>query len=270
MLPTGAFGGLLRIMRVDLNSDMGEGFGPWPMGDDAALLRVVSSANIACGYHAGDPDTMKRTMALAVENGVGIGAHPGFPDLQGFGRRQMQVPLDTLGNMVRYQVGAAQAMARAAGGEVRHLKLHGALSNMACKDADMARACYVAALDVAPDIIIMGLAATVMEDVCRDIGCRWAGEIFADRAYNPDGTLVDRRLPGAMIHDASEAAARMVEMVRSQAILTDGATLPARIDTICVHGDSAEAVALAQAVRDGLTDAGISVAPFDGRPLTAN
>jgi 5-oxoprolinase (ATP-hydrolysing) subunit A len=255
-------------LSIDLNSDMGEGFGPWVMGDDAGLLKIVTSANIACGFHAGDPDTMARTMALAFENGVGIGAHPGFPDLQGFGRRQMQIPLATLANMVRYQVGAAIAMARSVGGEVRHLKLHGALSNMASVDADMARACYKAALDVAPDIIIMGLAATKMEQVARDLGCRWAGEIFADRAYNADGTLVDRRLPGAMIHDPEEAAANMVEMVRAGAILTgDGKRLQTRIDTICVHGDSAAAVALSKAVRDALKAAGITLAKFPGETL---
>ena len=253
---------------VDLNSDMGEAFGPWPMGDDAALLSTVTSANIACGFHAGDADTMATTMKLAIDNGVGIGAHPGFPDLQGFGRRRMQVPLPTLANMVRYQVGAAQAMARAQGGEVRHLKLHGALSNMACTDYDMARACYEAALDVAPDIIIMGLAATEMERVARDLSCRWAGEIFADRAYNADGTLVDRRSPGAMIHDGAEAARNMVAMLEAGAILTgSGEKLATRIDTICVHGDSAEAVDMARAVRAGLEDAGISVKAFDGTPL---
>ncbi|NNE89043.1 MAG: LamB/YcsF family protein [Silicimonas sp.] len=255
-------------LSVDLNSDMGEGFGPWKMGDDARLLKTVTSANVACGFHAGDADTMVQTMALAVENDVGIGAHPGFPDLQGFGRRPMQIPHATLANMVRYQVGAAQAMARSIGGQVRHLKLHGALSNMACNDADMARACFEAALEVAPEIIIMGLAATEMEAVARNLRCRWAGEIFADRAYNADGTLVDRRLPGAMIHDPQEAAARMVEMVRAGAILTgDGDRLETRIDTICVHGDSAEAVALAAAVRKGLEDSGIALEVFDGSRL---
>ena len=254
---------------VDLNSDMGEGFGPWTMTDDAGLLKIVTSANIACGFHAGDADTMAKVMAMSHEAGVGIGAHPGFPDLQGFGRRPMDIPLPTLANMVRYQIGAAQAIARAAGGNVRHLKLHGALSNMACKNAEMARACYEAALDVAPDIIIMGLAATVMEDVCRDLGCKWAGEIFADRAYNADGTLVDRRLPGAMIHDADDAARRMVAMVQAGAILTeDGGKLPTRIDTICIHGDSAKAVAFSGKVRQGLQDAGIDIKAFDGTPLT--
>lgn len=255
-------------LTVDLNSDMGEGFGAWKMGDDARLLQIVTSANVACGFHAGDPDTMAATMRLAVENGVGIGAHPGFDDLAGFGRNRMHVPLTTLANQIRYQVGAAQAMARSVGGEVRHLKLHGALSNMACTDADMARACYEAALDVAPDIIIMGLAATRMEDVCRDLGCRWAGEIFADRAYNPDGTLVDRKQPGAMIHNPDEAASNMVRMVTEGAIVTgDGQRLETRIDTICVHGDSEAAVRLSQAVRSGLETAGVVLCPFDGTPL---
>ncbi|QMU59810.1 MAG: 5-oxoprolinase subunit PxpA [Boseongicola sp.] len=256
-------------LTVDLNSDMGEGFGPWPMGDDESLLKIVTSANIACGFHAGDADTMSKTMALAVENNVGIGAHPGFDDLQGFGRRQMEVPHATLANQIRYQVGAAQAMARSVGGEVRHLKLHGALSNMACTDEAMARACYEAALDVAPDIIIMGLAATAMETVARDLKCKWAGEIFADRAYNADGTLVDRRQPGAMIHDPAEAARNMIEMVKAGAIITGtGERLETRIDTICVHGDSAAALTLSKSVREGLESAGVTLHAFTGAPLS--
>ncbi len=248
---------------VDLNSDMGESFGAWRLGADAELLGIVSSANIACGFHAGDWDVMAGTMALAVENGVGIGAHPGFPDLQGFGRRRMTMPLASLANAVRYQIGAAQAMARAAGGGVRHLKLHGALSNMACEDAAMARACYEAALSVDPDIIIMVLAATAMEEAVRDLGCAWAGEIFADRAYNDDATLVDRSQPGAVIHDAAHATRRIVEMVGAGAIITEtGKHIPTRIDTICVHGDNAEAVALARGVRQGLEAAGIGVEQF--------
>ncbi len=248
---------------VDLNADMGESFGPWPMGRDADLLQIISSANIACGFHAGDADVMAKTMALAVENGVGIGAHPGFLDLQGFGRRKMHVPHATLGNWVRYQLGAAQAMAKAAGGHVRHLKLHGALSNMCSVDAAMARACYEAALDVDPDIIIMVLAATVMEEVVQDLGCIYAAEIFADRAYHDDATLVDRSLPGAVIHDAEHAAQRITKMVQAGAIITEsGKHIPSRIDTICVHGDNAEAVALSAAVRTGLETAGITVQQF--------
>jgi UPF0271 protein len=248
---------------VDLNSDMGEGFGPWPMGDDAALLDVVSSANIACGFHAGDADTMAATMRLAVQNNVGIGAHPGFLDLQGFGRRRMQVPHATLGNWVRYQLGAAQAMAKAAGGSVRHLKLHGALSNMACEDVAMARACYAAALEVDPDIILVVLAATALEEAARELGANYANEIFADRAYNDDATLVDRRQEGAVIHDPELAARRMTQMVQKGAIITEsGKEIPTRIDTICVHGDSAEAVALGRAVRAGLEAAGVTIKAF--------
>ena len=247
--------------KVDLNSDMGEGFGPWPMGDDAALLKIVTSANVACGFHAGDPDVMAKVMRLAVENGVGIGAHPGFPDLQGFGRRKMEVPHATLANMVRYQVGAAAAMAGSVGGRLRHLKLHGALANMAAEDEGMARACYEAALGVQPDLVVMVLAATQQEKAAKGLGCAVAHEIFADRAYEDDATLVDRRKPGAVIHDPERAAARMVAMVQAGAIIAEsGKHIPTGIDTICLHGDTAEAVEIARAVRGALEAAGVQLA----------
>lgn len=247
--------------KVDLNSDMGEGFGPWPMGDDAALLKIVTSANVACGFHAGDPDVMARVMRLAVENGVGIGAHPGFPDLQGFGRRKMEVPQGTLANMIRYQVGAAQAMAASVGGRLRHIKLHGALANMAAEDEAMARACYEAALGVQPDLVVMVLAATAQARAATALDCAVAHEIFADRAYEDDATLVDRRKPGAVIHDPERAAERMVEMVKAGAIIAEsGKRIPTRIDTICLHGDTPEAVAIARAVRAALEGAGVEVA----------
>lgn len=253
-------------MHVDLNADMGESFGPWPMGSDADLLQVITSANVACGFHAGDWDVMEQTMALAVANDVGIGAHPGFPDLQGFGRRRMQLGPDSLRNLVRYQLGAAQAMARSVGGQVRHLKLHGALSNMSSEDADMARACYEGALSVDPDIIIMVLTATQQQTAVEALGCRWAGEIFADRAYNDDATLVDRSLPGAVIHDADVAGQRMVDMVKAGAIITEsGAHIPAAVDTICLHGDGATAVQIARTVRTALAEAGVSLQRFEGR-----
>ena len=246
--------------KVDLNADMGEGFGPWAMGDDAALLDIVTSANIACGFHAGDPDVMAKTMRTAVEKGVGIGAHPGFADLKGFGRRPLPLPHAEIANAVAYQLGAAQAMARRAGGHVRHLKLHGALSNMASVDAALARACYTAALDVDPDIVIMVLAATAMEDVVRDLGCNWAGEIFADRAYEDDATLVNRSKPGAVLHDADAAAARILAMLDAGAIIAEsGKHIPCRIDTICLHGDTPDAVAMARGIRKKLTDAGVTL-----------
>ena len=247
--------------KVDLNSDMGEGFGPWTMGDDAALLDIVTSANIACGFHAGDPDVMAKTMRTAVEKGVGIGAHPGFADLKGFGRRPLPLPHAEIANAVAYQLGAAQAMARRAGGHVRHLKLHGALSNIASVDAALARACYTAALDVDPDVVIMVLAATVMEDVVRDLGCNWAGEIFADRAYEDDATLVNRSKPGAVLHDADAAATRILAMLDAGAIIAEsGKHIPCRIDTICLHGDTPDAVAMARGIRKKLTEAGITLA----------
>ena len=250
---------------VDLNADMGEGFGPWPMGADDALLEVVSSANIACGFHAGDADVMARVMAQAVARDVGIGAHPGFADLQGFGRRRMDLNPSELGNLVRYQIGAAQAMARAAGGSVRHLKLHGALANMASEDVDMARACYEAALSVAPEIIIMVLAGTAQQQAAADLGCKMACEIFADRAYNDDCTLVDRRKAGAVIHDPERAAARILEMLRAGAIISEsGKHIPTRIDTICLHGDTPEAVQIAGGLRRSLEGAGVAIRAFEG------
>lgn len=253
---------------VDLNADMGESFGPWVMGNDTALLDIVTSANIACGLHAGDPDVMAQTMAAAHARGVGIGAHPGFADLQGFGRRRVMMPGDSLAHLVQYQIGAAQAMARAAGAQVRHLKLHGALANMASEDLDMALGCYRAALGVAPDLIIMVLAGTAQEEAVRQLNCRAACEIFADRAYNDDCTLVDRRLPGAVIHDPEEAAERVVNMVRNRAILTaSGASIPARIDTICLHGDSPVAVQIATQTRRALESAGVALSPFAGARL---
>ncbi len=256
------------MTRVDLNADMGESFGPWVMGDDLSLLDIVTSANIACGFHAGDPDVMARTMSAAHARGVGIGAHPGFADLQGFGRQRMKLAPDSLANLVRYQVGAALAMARSVGGTMRHVKLHGAMANMAAEDKAMALTCYLAALSVAPDAIIMVLAGTAQQAAVEELGCRAACEIFADRAYNDDATLVDRSLPGAVIHDAARAAQRMVEMVQARAIITEsGKRIPTRIDTICLHGDTPEAVEIARATRGALEAAGISVATFEGAQL---
>ncbi|PWJ18345.1 LamB/YcsF family protein [Jannaschia seohaensis] len=254
------------MTTVDLNADMGESFGDWVMGDDATLLEIVTSANVACGAHAGDPDVMARTMAQARDKGVGIGAHPGFADLQGFGRRRMEIKGESLANLVITQFGAARGMAAALGTEVRHFKLHGALSNMTCEDEGMARTCYEAALRVDPDVILLVLAGTVQEKVAREIGARWAGEIFADRAYEDDATLVRRGTPGAMVHDAEEAAARMVRFVQDGAIhARSGKVIPAACDSICLHGDGPEAVAIARSVRAALEEAGVSLKPMEGR-----
>ncbi|PZX15712.1 LamB/YcsF family protein [Celeribacter halophilus] len=249
------------MLKTDLNSDIGEGYGDWSKGDDAALMEVITSANIACGFHAGDPDVMAETMRLAVANGVGIGAHPGFADLKGFGRRRLALSHEEIANMVTYQLGAAQAMARAAGGEVRHLKLHGALANMASEDAGLARVCYEAALKVQPDIVIMVLAATAMEQVVRELDCAWAGEIFADRAYNDNATLVDRSQPGAVLHDPEAITTRILAMLQEGAIIAEsGKRIPCKIDTICVHGDTAGALAMTTGLRAGLEARGVEIA----------
>lgn len=254
------------MIRVDLNADMGESFGPWKMGDDDSLLKTVTSANIACGAHAGDPDVMAATMRTALQNGVGIGAHPGFADIQGFGRRRMSVPRGSLQNSIRYQVAASVGMAKAVGAQVRHLKLHGALANMASEDEQLASDLFEAALSVAPDLIVMVLSATAQEAAARSLRCSYAGEIFADRAYNDDATLVDRSLPGAVIHDPQVAGPRMVEMVKAGAIITgSGKRIEAAIDTICLHGDTPTAVEIARSVRSCLEGADITVTQFEGR-----
>ena len=246
---------------IDLNADMGESFGPWPMGNDAALLKIVSSANIACGFHAGDPDTMARTMDLALAAGVALGAHPGFADLQGFGRRRIPLSTAELTHMIQYQLGAAMALAQARGARLVHFKLHGALSNMACEDLSMATACYRAALAVQPDLRLVVMPLTALEQAATDLGAAMSREVFADRTYADDGTLTDRRQPGAMIHDAEAAAQRIVAMLRDGGITsTGGRFLPTPIDTICVHGDGPEALAIASRLKDALTAADVHIA----------
>jgi UPF0271 protein len=254
------------MTRVDLNADMGESFGPWQMGDDPALLKIVTSANIACGAHAGDPDVMNATMREAMENGVGLGAHPGFADLKNFGRLRLNMPRESLKNLIRFQVAASVGVGRALGGKVRHVKLHGALGNMTSEDEELAYDCYEAALSVDPDLIVMVLAATAQQRAVERLGAAFAAEIFADRAYNDDATLVDRSQPGAVIHDPEVAGKRMVEMVQAGAIITDsGKRIETPIDTICCHGDTPTAVKIAASVRQTLEDAGITVTQFDGR-----
>lgn len=250
-------------LTVDLNADLGESFGPWPMGRDPEVLEVITSANIACGWHAGDPDVMAQTYQTAMANDVGLGAHPGFPDLQGFGRRRMQIPHASLANMVQYQTAAAQGMARAAGGHIRHVKLHGAMGNMTSEDVEMAKVCYDAALALDPDLIMVVLSGTAQQRAVEGLGCRWVGEIFADRAYNEDATLVDRREAGAMIHDPDEAADRVVRMVQARAMIAKtGVEIPGRVDTVCLHGDSATALDIARTTRTALEAAGITVQRF--------
>ena len=248
-------------LTIDLNSDMGEGFGRWQLGSDDALLDIVTSANVACGFHAGDPDVMASTMASAVDRGVGIGAHPGFADLQGFGRRRIEMPGESLANLIRYEVGAAAVMARAAGGTLRHVKLHGALSNMAAEDAALARLCFEAALSAVPGVALLIMPLTAMETAAREIGAEWIAEIYADRSYAEDGTLAPRGRPGAVIEDPEAAADHVAAMVGAGAILTTGGRwLPCPIRSVCVHGDTPGSLVIARAVRARLEAEGVILA----------
>lgn len=249
------------IQSIDLNADMGEGFGAWQMGADADLLDIVTSANIACGFHAGDPDVMAATMARAIAKGVSLGAHPGLPDLQGFGRRRMHLTHQEARHLVAYQVGAAAGMARMVGGKLQHVKLHGALANMAAEDEALACACFEGALAAAPDLRVIAIAASAQQRAAEAMGIRFAAEIFADRAYAETGLLMDRRLPGAVLHDPEQIADRIIEMIHARALKTaHGTLLPCQMDTVCVHGDTSHATAIARFLKDRLQDAGVRIA----------
>ena len=252
------------MAAIDLNCDMGEGFGAYSVGDDAAMLRIVTSANIACGFHAGDPNVIDATLRLARENGVAPGAHPGFLDLYGFGRRSIrgESPAD-IERQVVYQIGAVQALANAAGWPIRHVKAHGALGNMAAEEADLAMAVARAVKAVDPSLILVVMPGMETEKAAERMGLPMAREIYADRAYADDGNLVSRKLPGAVIHDPEEAARRVARMVEEGAVVTaSGKRIPGRIDTVCVHGDTPGAVEMARRVRDRLREAGHRLAPM--------
>lgn len=241
-------------MRVDLNADLGESFGVYALGQDDALLPLVSSANIACGFHAGDPSVMARTVRLAAEHGVGIGAHVGLPDLTGFGRREMALSAQEVYDLAAYQIGALAAFARREEQPLQHVKPHGALYHMAERDAEISQAIAQAVCDFDAGMVLMGQAGGRLIQAGRNAGLRVAGEIFADRAYQPDGTLTPRGKPGALLHDPAEAAPLMARAVR-EGILTavDGSEFSVQADTICLHGDSPNAVAFARALREMLT-----------------
>ena len=250
-------------MRIDLNSDLGESFGPWPMGEDAALMDSISSANVACGFHAGDPGTMRATIALARQKGVAIGAHPGFQDLAGFGRREMKATPAEVEDLVLYQVSALAGIASAQGVRLQHVKAHGALYNMACRDRALADAIAraVAALD--PSLILFGLPNSELLRAGQEAGLRVAAEVFADRAYDPDGSLTSRAKPGSVIHDTQKVVDRAIKMARdNKVIAVDGSTIALQADTICLHGDTPGAAEHARVLRRGLEDAGISVASW--------
>lgn len=250
-------------MKVDLNSDLGEGFGAYAITDDAALLDIVSSANLACGLHAGDPEIMARVFTLAREKGVAVGAHPGFPDLWGFGRRRIPFSAGEIERLVAYQVGAAQGMAAYAGHRVAYVKAHGALSNMAEELPEIATAIARAVKAVDARLPVLAGPLGAQAAATEAAGLTPVAEIFADRGYTEAGLLIPRGQPGAMVTDADAAAARVAEMVKAGAIITcSGRLLPTEIGSICVHGDSAHAVETARRVRRRLEDEGITIAPF--------
>lgn len=250
-----------KVYLVDLNSDLGEGFGRYSLGQDQEILHHISSANIACGFHASDPDVMARTVALALASGVRIGAHPGFPDLVGFGRRDMKVTLTEARNMVTYQLGALEAFLRKIGSRLQHVKPHGALYNMAGKDPDLASAICEAVLEYDPQLILMGLSGSELCRAAQRLGLATAQEFFSDRAYEEDGSLVSRAKAGAMILDEAEAIQRVVRAVREQKVTAiTGADIPIIADTVCIHGDGARALEFAVNIRKALNDQSIKVA----------
>jgi UPF0271 protein len=250
-------------VKIDMNSDLGEGFGAWSMGDDCAVMRSVSSANIACGYHAGDPSIMRETVKLCADAGVAVGAHVSYPDLAGFGRRDMACSPREVYDCCLYQIGALGAFCKAQGTELQHAKPHGALYNRAAKDRKLADAVAAAVRDAGGGIILMGLAGSEFGPAAEAAGVKFAAEAFADRAYLKDGSLMPRSQKGAVIHDAASAAQRVVQMVIKGTVTADGGSeIRFRPDTICLHGDTAEAVEMAAAVRRALEEAGAEIKPL--------
>ncbi len=248
--------------RVDFNSDIGESFGSYKMGLDEEVISCISSANIACGFHAGDPGWMRHTVGLAERNSVGIGAHPAFPDLRGFGRRNMVVDPQEVRDDVVYQIGALTAFTEEK--RLQHVKPHGAMYNMAVKDEALARAICEAILEVDQRLILLALSGSRWVEIAEEMGLRVAREVFADRALMPDGSLAPRSEPGAVLHDADQIAERTLRMVTEGTVeAVDGSQVDVVADSICLHGDTPGAVAMARAVRDTLEGAGVEVVPLE-------
>ncbi|MCY4335782.1 MAG: LamB/YcsF family protein [Litoreibacter sp.] len=248
---------------IDLNSDLGESFGPWNMGEDATMLSIVTSANVACGGHASDPETMVETIRLAKDNGVIVGAHPGYADKEGFGRRIIPMKPAEIGNMVAAQIGALQALAQIEGYAVRYVKPHGALGNLCAADRVVADAVVDAINRLDPSLAVLAISGMQLEHAARDKGLAVYSEIFADRGYLSSGQLVPRGQDGAMIHDASQAAARLLSYLESGLMpVIDGNPIPLNAASICVHGDGPAAVAMAREIRARLSAEGVEITPF--------
>lgn len=248
------------MYKVDLNADLGESFGAYTIGMDAEVLRYITSANVACGFHAGDPLVMQKTVKLASERGTAVGAHPGYPDLMGFGRRNMKVKPEEAKAYIKYQVGALMAFTKAEGLKMQHVKPHGAFYNMAAVDDKLALAICEGIYEVDPELIMLGLAGSAHIRAAKEVGLRVASEVFADRAYMDDGTLVPRTMPGAMVHDKDIAIARTVRMVKEGVVETiTGKIIPIQADSICVHGDNPDAIGFVRNIRDTLESEGVTV-----------
>ena len=252
------------MYKVDLNSDLGESFGRYTLGTDADILPLVSSANVACGYHASDPLVMNKTIAMAKEAGVRVGAHPGFPDLMGFGRRNMDVSPAEAKAYTLYQLGDLDAFCKAHAVKRQHVKHHGAMYNMAGKDYALSKAICEAIYEYDKDLIVMALSGGELVHAAEDMGLKVAREVFADRAYEEDGSLVNRRKEGAMITDENEAIARVVRMIKEQKVTAiTGKDIPIKADSVCVHGDGVKALAFVKKIRETLTAEGIEIVPLE-------
>jgi UPF0271 protein len=255
------------MITIDLNCDLGESFGAYTIGADEAVMSSISSANVACGYHGGDPAVMRRTVRLACAAGVSVGAHPGFPDLAGFGRREMRMAPQDAEDMILYQIGALAAIAQSEGARLRHVKPHGALYNMAVKDRGLAEGIARAVVAFDRSLVLFALPGSELMRAGRECGLHSAAEGFADRAYEPDGSLTPRSRPGAVIHDPRIVVQRAVRMaIDGTVVAIDGSELAMRVDTICTHGDTPGAQDLTRALRDGLERAGVAIVPVAGPP----
>lgn len=252
------------MFRVDLNSDLGESFGRYTLGMDDKVIPLITSANVACGYHASDPVVMGKTITMAKEAGIRVGAHPGFPDLMGFGRRNMNVTPAEAKAYTLYQLGALDAFCKAEGVTLQHVKPHGALYNMAAKDYQLSQAICEAIQSFDKNLIVLALSGGELAKAAKDMGLRTALEVFADRGYEEDGTLVDRRKEGAMITDEQEAIQRVIRMVKEKKVTAvTGRDIPIQADSVCVHGDGAKALAFVEKIRAALQQEGIQISPLD-------
>lgn len=247
-------------ISIDLNCDMGEGFGPWTMGKDSELMRYISSASIACGFHAGDASVMRRTVEQALRAGVSIGAHPSYPDLQGFGRREMHLTSNEVFDIILYQVAALKGICESLGARLSHVKPHGALYNLAARDAETARAIVEAVKSLDANLLIYGLSGGVLTHLAKECGLRAMQEAFVDRSYESDGTLTPRREDGALVSDPDIAASQALQLAKENSVKSKtGETVKIAVDTLCIHGDGPNAVQIARSVRRHLDEAGIAV-----------